>query len=164
MKIGPNLSSFAISAKGMSVQKKKMDIVAENIANASTTKTSNDEPYKKKFLLVEEGKKSNASLVGNTGNGFDMDITSAGHIAGFGSGLDQLNYDGIQTNVQQDTTVGELVYMPDHPDANGDGYVQMPNVDVVTEMIDMIAATRNYEANLTAFNASKQIAKDSLEI
>lgn len=56
MKIGPNLSSFAISAKGMSVQKKKMDIVAENIANASTTKAANGEPYKKKFLLVEEGK------------------------------------------------------------------------------------------------------------
>ncbi|KAB2845166.1 MAG: flagellar basal body rod protein FlgC [Melioribacteraceae bacterium] len=163
MKIGPNLSSFAISAKGMSVQKKKMDIVAENIANASTTKTSSGEPYKRKFLLVEEGKQSGAKLI-NAGGGFGMDITSAGHIAGLGSGTDQLNYDGIETNVRQDSTVGELVYMPDHPDANGDGYVQMPNVDVVTEMIDMISATRNYEANLTAFNASKQIAKDSLEI
>lgn len=163
MKIGPNLSSFAISAKGMSVQKKKMDIVAENIANASTTKTSSGEPYKRKFLLVEEGKQSGAKLI-NAAGGFGMDITSAGHIAGLGSSTDQLNYDGIKTDVQQDSTVGELVYMPDHPDANGDGYVQMPNVDVVTEMIDMISATRNYEANLTAFNASKQIAKDSLEI
>ena len=164
MKIGPNLSSFAISAKGMSVQKKKMDIVAENIANASTTKTNTGEPYKKKFLLVEEAKKSGVSFNANSGNGFDMNMSSAGHISGIGSGIDKLNYDGIQTNVRQDSSVGELVYMPDHPDANGDGYVQMPNVDVVTEMIDMISATRNYEANLTAFNATKQIAKDSLEI
>lgn len=162
MKIGPNLSGFGISAKGMSVQKKRMDIVAENIANATTTKTANGEPYKRKFLLVEEAKKTNAAI--NSGSGFEMDLSSASHLTPLGSNLDQLKYDGIETKVEQSTAVGELVYMPDHPDANGDGYVQMPNVDVVTEMIDMITATRNYEANLTAFNASKQIAKDALEI
>ena len=63
-----------------------------------------------------------------------------------------------------DNEKGELVYMPDHPDANKDGYVEMPNVNVVTEMVDMISASRSFEANLTAFNAAKQIAKDSLEI
>lgn len=163
MKIGPNLSAFGVSAKGMSVQKKRMDIVAENIANASTTKAENGQPYQKKFLLVESGKTKGVN-VNNTGNAFQMNLSSAGHINGFGSNIDQLKYDGIQTNIKQDTSVGELVYMPDHPDANQDGYVQMPNVDVVTEMIDMITATRNYEANLTAFNATKQMAKDSLEI
>lgn len=161
MKIGPNLSGFGISAKGMSVQKKRMDIVAENIANASTTKTQNGQPYKRKFLLVEEGKNK---INNNTGSKFQMEISSAGHIQGLGSAKEDLNYNGIETKIQQDSTVGELVYMPEHPDANKEGYVQMPNVDVVTEMIDMITATRNYEANLTAFNASKQIAKDSLEI
>ena len=63
-----------------------------------------------------------------------------------------------------DNSEGELVYMPDHPDANEEGYVNMPNVNVITEMVDMISASRSFEANLTAFNAAKQIAKDSLEI
>lgn len=163
MKIGPNLSAFGISAKGMSVQKKRMDIVAENIANASTTKTTSGGPYKRKFLLVEEvnNKTINAA---NSGNGFKMDISADGHIPGLDSNTDQLKFDGIKTNIQQDSSVGEMVYNPEHPDADKEGYVQMPNVDVVTEMIDMITSTRNYEANLTAFNASKQIAKDSLEI
>jgi flagellar basal-body rod protein FlgC len=163
MKIGPNLSGFGISAKGMSVQKKRMDIVAENIANSSTTKTNNGQPYKRKFLLIEEAKNSGVNF-NNPNNSFQMNLSAAGHIAGVGDKTGQANYDGIKTDIKQDNSVGELVYMPEHPDSNDDGYVQMPNVDVVTEMIDMITATRNYEANLTAFNASKQIAKDSLEI
>ena len=163
MKIAPNLSAFAISAKGMKVQKKRMDIVAENIANASTTKAKNGEPYKRKFLLVEEAK-NNMAKNNNSGNPFGIEMPSAANFSGRGVNPDQLQYDGIKTNVKQDDTLGELVYIPEHPDANKDGYVQMPNVDVVTEMIDMITATRNFEANLTAFNASKQIAKDSLEI
>lgn len=163
MKIGPNLSSFGVSAKGMSVQKKRMDLVAENIANASTTRTNNGLPYKRKMLIVSEAANSGVKL-GKSGNSFQMDLSAASHIPGIGDNTGQVNYDGIKTDVEQDNSVGELVYMPEHPDANEDGYVQMPNVDVVTEMIDMISSTRNYEANLTAFNSSKQMAKDSLEI
>ena len=74
---------------------------------------------------------------------------------------DNINFNAME-NV--DNSEGELVYMPDHPDANEDGYVHMPNVNVITEMVDMISASRSFEANLTAFNAAKQIAKDSLEI
>ena len=163
MKIGPNLSAFGVSAKGMSVQKKRMDLVAENIANASTTRTKDGQPYKRKFLLVEEGNDTGIKLK-STGGSFQMNLSAAGHVAGIGDNTNEVNYDGIETKVRQDNSVGELVYMPEHPDANKDGYVQMPNVDVVTEMIDMITSTRNYEANLTAFNSSKQMAKDSLEI
>ena len=71
---------------------------------------------------------------------------------------------GIQSEEVNDSTPGQLVYMPDHPDADEKGYVMMPNVNVVTEMVDMISATHSYEANLTVFNSSKQIAKDSLDI
>ena len=67
-------------------------------------------------------------------------------------------------NVVEDKTEGDWVHMPEHPDANEEGYVELSNVNVINEMIDMIAATRSYEANLTAFNASKQMAKDALEI
>lgn len=71
---------------------------------------------------------------------------------------------GLEFNVNDDTTQGDIVYMPEHPDANQDGYVQLSNINTINEMVDMIAATRSYEANLTAFNSSKQMAKDSLEI
>jgi len=70
----------------------------------------------------------------------------------------------LEFNVNDDTTQGDIVYMPEHPDANQDGYVQLSNINTINEMVDMIAATRSYEANLTAFNSSKQMAKDSLEI
>ena len=70
----------------------------------------------------------------------------------------------FKTVTGEDKAHGELVYMPDHPDANAEGYVELPNVNVINEMVDMIAASRSFEANLTAFNSAKQIAKDSLEI
>jgi flagellar basal-body rod protein FlgC len=70
----------------------------------------------------------------------------------------------LEFKVTEDNTPGDIVYMPEHPNADENGYVQMSNINTITEMIDMIAASRSYEANLTAFNASKQMAKDSLEI
>ena len=72
--------------------------------------------------------------------------------------------EGMKVNELHDQSVGDIVYMPDSPDADENGYVQMSNVNIITEMVDMIAASRSYEANLTALNSSKQIAKDSLEI
>ena len=71
---------------------------------------------------------------------------------------------GMSIKVYEDDSQGELVFMPDHPDAKSNGYVQMPNVNIVTEMVDMISATRNYQANVAAFNATKTITKDALEI
>jgi flagellar basal-body rod protein FlgC len=166
--ITPNFSSFNISAKGMSIQKRRMDIVAENIANTNTTKTEEGIPYKRKFLIVEseggfEGKLNAAS---NSIN-MKMNTTREGHISSAGSsdsGKGPAPEVTFETEVNRDLREGDLVFMPEHPDANEDGYVEMPNVDVVKEMIDMISASRNYEANVTAFNASKQIYKDSLEI
>lgn len=163
MKINPNLSSFDISAKGMSIQKKKMDLIAENISNSSTTKTKDGIPYKKKFLVVE----NNESLFNKKLqlNSIKLRTSEANHIATpevpFVNGV---NKNGINAEVSIDESKGEMVYMPEHPDANEEGYVEMPNVNVINEMVDMIAATRSFEANLTAFNSSKQIAKDSMEI
>jgi len=164
MKINPNFSAFNISAKGMGAQKRKMDIVAENIANIDTTRTKDGTPYKRKYLVVQQNKsfENNLRLVNSKIN---LEATEPGHFTTAKKLVNDGNTnDGIKTEVVSDNTQGELVYMPDHPDANKDGYVRMPNVNVVTEMVDMIAATRSYEANLTAFNSSKQIAKDSLQI
>ncbi len=160
MKITPNFLSFRISAKGMSIQKKKMELVTENIANMSTTKTKDGQPYKRKFLVVkqiEEDKKKLMLKKGLSGDAFNELLPVKQN------SLEDAD-NNIITEVKEDTAEGELVYMPDHPDANEDGYVQMPNVNVVTEMVDMIAASRNFEANVAAFDASKQIAKNSLEI
>ncbi len=164
MKITPNFTAFKISAKGMSIQKNKMDLVAENIANVDTTKTKNGTVYKRKFLQVVAEKEFRETL-SQASNTLRMKTDNKDHINFIPtseiSGESKIN---INSQVLQDNTVGERLYMPDHPDADQDGYVEMPNVNVVTEMVDMISATRSYEANLTAFNASKEIAKNALEI
>jgi len=162
MKIVPNFLAFKISSRGMSIQKKKMELITENIANTSTTKTKDGTPYKRKFLAVAE-KEGFQSLVPANFNTLKLKGGGKFHLEA--SQPDRLQEkNNLVSKVKQDNSEGELVYMPDHPDANEDGYVQMPNVNVVTEMVDMIAASRSFEANLTAFNASKQIAKSSLEI
>ncbi len=163
MKINPNFNAFNISARGMGAQKKKMDLIAENIANVDTTKTKNGDVYRRKYLVVEENQsfQKKLSTVGET---LRLRTTNDLQISAPASLPQENKQSGLETKVVEDSSAGELVYMPDHPDANDDGYVQMPNVNIVTEMVDMIAATRSYEANLTAFNASKQIAKDALEI
>lgn len=164
MKVGPKFTAFNISAKGMSINKRKMDLIAENIANTSTTRTSEGVPYQRKFLRVSQ----KDQFVGNQISvpSLKMEISNPDHINSGAKGLPNMDdgNNGITMEVNRDASAGDKVYMPDHPDSDDEGYVLMPNVNVVTEMVDMIAATRSYEANLTAFNASKQIVKDSLEI
>lgn len=166
--ITPNFSSFNISAKGMSIQKKRMDIVAENIANTNTTKTENGTPYKRKYLIVEsEGGFQGKFNAASNSVEMKMNTSRAGHIASTGTTgsnrgpAPEVNF---EMEINRDLRQGELIFMPDHPDADKEGYVEMPNVDVITEMIDMISSTRNYDANVTAFNATKQLYRDSLEI
>ena len=166
MKINPNFSSFNISSKGMNIQKRQMDIITENIANTSTTRTADGNPYKRKYISVEQERNNFQNGVNKLFNsGFQgANSNSLGHINLNHSTLSVHQNDNINIKEETDNTDGELVYMPDHPDADEDGYVQMPNVNIITEMVNMISASRNFEANLTAFNAAKQIAKDSLEI
>jgi len=162
MKINNNFLGFDVSAAGLNIQRKKMNLIAENIANSQTTKSSETgEVYKKKFLVVHQEAQKSAFNV------------SAGDLSLLKSDSEHLPkmdlYGGedsteIITEVAEDSKAGDLVYMPEHPDANEKGYVQMPNVNIVTEMVDMIASARSYEANITALNTSKQLAKDSLEI
>ena len=164
MTIKPNFSAFRISSKGMSIQKQQMDVITENIANTSTTRTEDGTPYKRKYISVEFEKNNfkNAHQSDNLKLGFksnnNIHITQNKYAS---NSVDDINFSAKE---QTDNSEGELVYMPDHPDADDDGYVSMPNVNIVTEMVDMISASRSFEANLTAFNAAKQIAKDSLEI
>lgn len=166
MKIGNNLSGFDISAKGLRVQRKKMNLIAENIANADTVRDANGDPYRRKFLTVNEiGGKEGVSEVENPRKLLKLAGNTGEHIqAPFVNNKGKGEDGKLVFDVQTDDSKGEVVYMPDHPDADQDGYVEMSNVNIINEMVEMIAATRSYEANLTAIQSSKQMNKDALEI
>jgi flagellar basal-body rod protein FlgC len=166
MKIGNHLPGFKTSAKGLSIQRKKMNLIAENIANAENTRTQTGEPYKRKFMVVSSDENQLLRNVSMDNNNLSLRTSSIEHIRTNGASFGSSNGGELNSNVEviEDTKEGEMLYMPNHPDSNEEGYVEMSNVNVVQEMVEMISATRTYEANLTALNASKEMAKDSLEI
>ncbi len=166
MKINSQFPGFNISAKGLSIQRKRMNLIAENIANADITRTSDGGPYKRKFLTVTAKQNSFGNNLMQEGNNLKLNTTNSAHIpltatTPVNNKNGQFSFDFKEV---VDQTPGDIVYMPGNPNANSDGYVQESNVNIVNEMIDMISASRSYEANLTALNSSKQMAKDSLEI
>ncbi len=166
MKIGGKFSAFDISSAGLSVQRKRMNLIAENIANAETTKTKENEAYKRQFFKIT-AKNSFPEAIKSEGNKMRMNSTQPGHYSGFINEMPTSNPEaqiGMKAELVKDETVGERIFMPNHPDADDKGYVEMSNVNIITEMVEMISATRSYEANLTALNSAKQMAKDTLEI
>ncbi|MEJ2614685.1 MAG: flagellar basal body rod protein FlgC [Ignavibacteriaceae bacterium] len=166
MKIANNFPGFNISATGLSIQRKKMNIIAENIANADV-RNANGIPYKRKFLTVIQ-KQDPFQFQGIPPQSrLQLNTTNKDHIA-MSPQISANNFSDDDSSLiskqLQDNTPGEITYDPDNPYANEKGYVENSNVNIINEMVQMIAATRSYEANLTALNSSKQMAKDSLEI
>ncbi len=138
-----------ISASALTAQRLRMNVTAENLANAETTKGADGNPYRRKEVVLQ-------SVAGN--GGFGAQLGAAMGKSGIAPG-------GVQaTAISEDPTDGKLVYDPSHPDADAQGYVRMPNVDTVTEMTDLIDAQRSYEANVTAMSAAKQMFAKTLEI
>lgn len=166
MKIGGDFGALSISAKGLSLQRKKMNLIAENIANADMIRTEDGKPYQRKYLDVTQSQNPFSHNLMVEGNKLQMSVSNDNHIRGISvEQPGEINSrNSLQVKEMTDNKTGEVLFMPDHPDADENGYVTMSNVNVISEMVDMIAATRSYEANLTAFNSSKQMAKDSLEI
>ncbi len=142
------LNSFDISVSGLTAQRQRLDVVAENMANAYTTRTEDGGPYRRKIISMEE----------KPANTFQSEFNS--RLRRLQSQKGGVRVSAI-TEDQRDLTP---VYNPEHPDANDEGYVMMPNVDLVKETVDGMAATRSYEANITAFNAIKIMAQKELEI
>ena len=137
-----------INASGMSAERLRLDVISENIANANTTRTKEGGPYVRKNVIFTE-KVSTADSFGEVLNRT---------ISGIGNGVKV-------TAIAKDTdTDMNLVYEPSHPDADENGYVLYPNVNIVTEMTDLIDASRAFEANTTAFEASKNVASRGLSI
>ena len=143
------LSSFDISASGLTAERQRLDIAAENLSNTNTTRTESGGPYRRKMVVLQE-------IGDNT--------TFRSHLAR-ASRLQRTNQGGVRVaEIVEDQRDLIPVYNPEHPDADENGYVQMPNVDWVKETIDGMSATRSYEANITAFNAIKLMAQKALEI
>lgn len=165
MKINTKLPGFGISAYGLSIQRKRMNLIAENIAKANTVRDVNGQPYQRKTLLVKQKQNQFTNSFNGSQNTIKLKMTNENHMPD--AVIKQANGkkpDNLKITEITDQSDGEIVYMPDHPNADEDGYLQMSNVNTITEMVDMIAATRSYEANLTALNSSKQMIKDTLEI
>lgn len=147
------MGSLNVSASGMSAQRTRMDIISQNIANASTTRDENGNVYRRQTVVFAEKNDSN----------FESILTAMQ--TGIPRKTDPLG-DGVKiTGIAEDhVTPMKMVYDPAHPDADEDGYVTYPNVNTVTEMTNLIDATRSFEANVTAFNATKNMALKGLEI
>lgn len=138
-------SSMNISASGLAANQLWMNVISNNIANANTTRTPQGGPYRAEVV--------NFAPV-NSSSSFQSVYGQA--LASTGGGV-------TVSSITQDTSPFQLVYDPSSPDAVN-GYVQMPNVDIASQMVDMISASRAYQANVTAFDAAKQMALDSLSI
>ena len=138
--------SFNINASGLTAQRYRMDVIAENVANANTTRTEDGSPYKRKVVAFEE----------KNGSYENFDTI-------FGRASRRFKGHGVAVSgTYEDKSEWNMVYDPAHPDADENGYVTYPNVNIITEMTNLIDASRSYEANATAFEASKAIAKQGL--
>lgn len=136
-------NSLDVSASGLTAQRLRLDTISNNIANANTTRTEEGGPFQRERVVFQER---------NT-------------TASFSNYLNQQKPAGVKVvAIEKDTAPFKALYDPTHPDADPSGYVMLPNVNIVTEMVDMISAARSYEANVTAINSAKSMMSKALEI
>ena len=138
-------NAFAISASALRAQRLRMDVIAANLANAQSTRTPEGGPYRRHDVVLEavpQGESFDDMLGSGTGPSAAVKVA----------------------RVIEDRRPPQMIFDPGHPDANAQGYVAMPNVNVVTEMVDLMAATRAYEANVAALNATKRVLEAALDI
>ena len=145
------MDSMNIVASGLTAQQLRLDVISENVTNSSTTRTENGGAYRRKMVVFQAD--ANAET-------FQQALERAAQGRG-----DYGMRGGVRvTEIVEDPSDLKLVYDPTHPDANEEGYVEYPNVDMVKEVADAMAATQAYAANVTAFNALKTVASKAMEI
>lgn len=138
-------NALVSSASGLTAERLRMDIISNNVANANTTRTETGGPFRRRVAVLES-------------------------ISPFQTFLEQARRGGPPeggvrvARIVEDPRPFKVKYDPSHPDADENGYVRLPNVEIVTEMVDLISASRAYEANVTALNAFKSMALKALEI
>lgn len=164
--MGSMLTSFDISARGLSIQRAKMDVTAQNLANAETTETPEGGPYRRKRVLVKEepfktsldnALKRPDTILTKTNSGH-----RSGHVLRTGDKIELSSAEA--TEVRDPASSYRLVYDPSHPQADEEGFVKMPDIEIINEMVDMMSASRAYEANTVAISTTKKMAKDALDI
>lgn len=136
------LTAFKISASGLNVQRTRMNVIASNLANINTTRTAEGGPYRRKEVVVaaQPAEPSFKDVLGSKVNKVEV------------------------AEIREDNGPLRKVYDPNHPDADPDGYVSLPNVNLMEEMVDMISTSRSYEANVTATSTTKNMIQRALEI
>jgi flagellar basal-body rod protein FlgC len=161
-------SGLSISASGLRAQRVRQNVISSNLANAETTRTKEGGPYKRQFVVLRENPADPEKRFVFGPDKMKGFTTHENHIPipepGLPLGKDHVGSGVEVASIEQDQTPPRLVYDPSHPDANEQGYVAMPNVNVVQEMTDMITATRSYEASVTAMNSTKAMLMKALEI
>jgi flagellar basal-body rod protein FlgC len=161
-------SGFNISASGMRAQRIRQNVISSNLANAETTRTDQGGPYRRQFVVFTADADQQDIRLLNVEPALEGDLTKKTHLPippskftrderFFGNGVNV-------AEIREDSRPPKLVYDPAHPDADENGYVAMPNINIIEEMTDMIAATRAYEANVTAFNALKSMYMQGLQV
>jgi flagellar basal-body rod protein FlgC len=140
-----------VAGSGLSAERLRMDVTAGNLANAQTTQGADGQPYRRRQVVLQEAA---------GGSSFGAMLTGA--MGGSSSASDA---NGVQVGgIVEDTAPARRVYDPGHPDADAQGYVSLPNVNPVTEMVDLIGASRSYEANVTAMQTAKTLFSKTLEL
>jgi flagellar basal-body rod protein FlgC len=143
--------AIAVAGSGLTAQRMRMDVTAENIANANTTKAANGKPYQRQQVVL--------SQIGSSGFGGAL----SGAIGQGAQGASAPAAGGVQvTGIVADATPGQQVYDPGNPEANAQGYVQMPNVSTVTEMTDLISEQQSYQSDVTAMQTAKSMFSATL--
>ena len=149
------LSSMNIIGSGLTAQQLRLDVIAENVTNSNTTRTENGEgPYRRKVVVfqAETGRDTFRAAMARAAQGLAPNTGYA-------------NAGGVRVvRIAEDPEEFKLMYDPTHPDANEDGYVELPNVDMVKEITDAMAATQAYSANVTMFNTLKTVVSKGMEI
>lgn len=143
-------AAFNVNASGLTAQRYRMDVISENVANANSTRTADGSPYRRKVVVFEEkaGQTTFSHVLGQASRRYG----TTGH---------GVKVSGVFKDYE---TEMNMVYDPSHPDADENGYVSYPNVNIVQEMTDLIDASRGYEANVTAFNSVKSMAQSGLQV
>lgn len=165
MPTGPRFFSvFRASARGLEAQRVAMGVASENIANATTSRTDEGTPYRVRRAVHRASAGTGLSFQSQLQSAHALRRSDGRHLEGLTLNTGARSVDaGPQTAVEE-MDWERLEYDPSHPDADADGYVHYPDVNVVTEMAGMISANRIYEANLSTLNAAKEMLKRTLEI
>jgi flagellar basal-body rod protein FlgC len=140
-------SGFRVSASGMAAQRTRLNTVSSNIANVNTTRTPEGGPYRRKDVVLESM----------------PDVKNFGDVLSARSPQSEVQK-VLVTDVVSDLKAPQMKYEPNHPDANDEGYVAYPNINLMEEMVNMIQATRAYEANVSALQSAKDMVMSTLEI